>query len=217
MASQASVDVEIYGYDFMTTDRIAREVQQVMDKMKSCSGSSISREDYIPEYHVDFDREKLALHGMNVAMASSYLRSRINGTTASYYREDGEEYDITVRYAPEFRQSIEDIENIVVYNAAGNGVRIRELGTVVERLTPPTIERKNRERVVTVTGYVAPDAALGTLASEVRAAIAPDRYTLRRNRLAGRFARRPAGHIQRPAHTGRHDYHACIHCAGRPV
>lgn len=172
MASQASVDVEIYGYDFAATDRIAREVQQVMDKMKSCSGTSISREDYIPEYHVDFDREKLALHGLNVATASSYLRSRINGTTASYYREDGEEYDITVRYAPEYRQSIEDIENIVIYNAAGEGVRVRELGTVVERLTPPTIERKNRERVVTVTGYVAPDAALGTLAAEVRAAIA---------------------------------------------
>ena len=172
MASQASVDVEIYGYDFMTTDRIAREVQQVMDKMKSCSGTSISREDYIPEYHVDFDREKLALHGMNVAMASSYLRSRITGTTASCSREHGEESDITLRYAPSFRQSLEDIYTIVVYNAAGNGVRIRELGTVVERLTPPTIERKNRERVVTVTGYVAPDAALGTLASEVRAAIA---------------------------------------------
>lgn len=79
LASQASVDVEIYGYDFTTTDRIAREVQKVMEKMKSCSGTSISREDYIPEYHVDFDREKLALHGLNVATASSYLRSRING------------------------------------------------------------------------------------------------------------------------------------------
>ena len=167
MASQASVDVEIYGYDFATTDRVAKEIQQAMEQMKSCSGANISREDYIPEYQVDFDREKLALHGLNVATASSYLRNRINGTTSSYYREDGDEYDITVRYAPEFRQSVEDLENVLVYNNEGKGIRIRELGTVVERLTPPTIERKNRERVVTVTGYVAPGAALGTLAEEI--------------------------------------------------
>ena len=169
MASQASVDVEIYGYDFATTDRVAKEIQQAMEQMKSCSGANISREDYIPEYQVDFDREKLALHGLNVATASSYLRNRINGTTSSYYREDGDEYDITVRYAPEFRQSVEDLENVLVYNNEGKGIRIRELGTVVERLTPPTIERKNRERVVTVTGYVAPGAALGTLAEEINA------------------------------------------------
>ena len=172
MASQASVDVEIYGYDFEVTDRVARQVKSAMEQMASCSGANISREDYIPEYQVDFDREKLALNGLNVATASAFLRSRINGTTASYYREDGDEYDITVRYAPEFRQSVEDIENIVVYNNQGKGVRIRELGAVVERLTPPTIERKNRERVVTVVGYVAPGAALGTLATEVRALLA---------------------------------------------
>ena len=42
------------------------------------------------------------------------LRNRINGSTASKYREDGDEYDIKVRYAPVFRQSVEDIENILV-------------------------------------------------------------------------------------------------------
>lgn len=171
MASQSSVDVEIYGYDFETTDRIARQVQIAMNKLTSCSGATISREDYIPEYQVDFDREKLALHGLNVATASMYLRNRINGSTASYYREDGDEYDITVRYAPEHRQSVEDLENIMIYNTQGHGVRVRELGVVVERLTPPTIERKNRERVVTVSGLVAPGAALGTLAADTRAAL----------------------------------------------
>ena len=41
---------------------------------------------------------------------SLYVSSAINGSTMSFYREDGEEYDIRVRYAPEFRTSIEDIE-----------------------------------------------------------------------------------------------------------
>lgn len=165
---KSTVDVEIYGYDFSMTDKIASELSNKMKDLKICSGVHISREDYIPEYQVDFDREKLALNGLNVATASSYLRNRINGSTASYYREDGDEYDITVRYAPEYRQSVEDIENIMVYNSQGHGVRIRDLGKVVERMTPPTIERKNRERVVTVKGVVAPGAALGDLVSETQ-------------------------------------------------
>ena len=168
MGGQSTVDVEIYGYDFSMTDKIASELSNKMKDLKICSGVHISREDYIPEYQVDFDREKLALNGLNVATASSYLRNRINGSTASYYREDGDEYDITVRYAPEYRQSVEDIENIMVYNSQGHGVRIRDLGKVVERMTPPTIERKNRERVVTVKGVVAPGAALGDLVSETQ-------------------------------------------------
>ena len=84
----------------------------------------------------------------------------MNGSVQSYYREDGDEYDIRVRYAPEFRTGIEDIENIIIYNNQGRGIRIKDLGTVVESATPPQIERKNRERMITVSGVVADGYAL---------------------------------------------------------
>ena len=171
MGGESTVDVEIYGYDFASSDSVANEIARRMRTIKGCSQVNVSRGDYIPEYQIDFDREKLALNGLNVATASQFLRNRINGTTASYYREEGEEYDIRVRYAPEFRESIEDIENIMVYNNQGQGIRIRELGKVVERLTPPTIERKDRERIVTVSGYVGKGYALSELVESTRAEI----------------------------------------------
>ena len=160
MGGETTVDIEIYGYDFEETDRVAQEVAERMRSTKVASQVNISREDYIPEYQIDFDREKLALNGLNVTTASMFLRNRINGSLASRYREDGDEYNIRVRYAPEFRQSINDLENIVIYNNQGKGVRVRDLGVVVERMTPPTIERKNRERVITVSAVVAQGAAL---------------------------------------------------------
>ena len=169
MGGESTVDVEIYGYNFASSDSIANEIARRMRSLKGCSQVSISRDDYIPEYQIDFDREKLAINGLNVATASQALRSRINGTTASFYREEGEEYDIRVRYAPEFRESIEDLENILIYNPQGKGIRLRELGKVVERMTPPTIERKDRERIVTVSGYVAKGSALSELVGATRA------------------------------------------------
>ena len=103
---------------------------------------------------MDFDREKLAIYGLNLSTAANALRNRINGSTASYFREDGDEYDIKVVYERSKRESIEAIENILLYNAMGQGVRLKEVGTVVERFTPPTIERKDRERIITVSTVV---------------------------------------------------------------
>ncbi|MDE6463792.1 MAG: efflux RND transporter permease subunit, partial [Muribaculaceae bacterium] len=154
MGGQATIDYEIYGYDFAETDSAARMLQNALHAIPGTADVMISRSDYQPEYQVDFDREKLALYGLNLSTAATYLRNRINGQLASRFREDGEEYDIKVMYAPENRTSIEDIENILIYNNTGTAVRVRDVGTVVERFSPPTIERKDRERVVTVSTTV---------------------------------------------------------------
>ena len=160
MGSTSSVKLEIYGYDFNTSDRIAKEIAAEMRETPEISQVLISRDEYTPEIHVDFDREKLMLNGINITTASQYVRNRINGSIMSYFREDGDEYNIRVRYAPEFRQGYEDIENIVLYGSQGQAVRLSEVAKIVEGRTPPTIERKDRERIVTITGIVAKGYAL---------------------------------------------------------
>ncbi len=170
MGGQSTIDFEIVGYDFDKTDKVANELKELLSKIKGCSEVRIQRSDYQPEYQVDFDREKLALHGLNSSTAATYLRNRINGATASKYREDGDEYDIKVMYAPEKRQSIEDLENILIYNSQGQGIRVKDLGKVVERFTPPTIDRKDRERLNTVTSVIS-GAALGDVVNEAKAQI----------------------------------------------
>ena len=154
MSGQSTLNYEIYGYDFTKTDSVAQRLKRILESVPGAADVNISRSDYQPEYHVDFDREKLALYGLNLSTAASALRNRINGTTASYFREDGMEYDIKVMYDPEHRRSISDIENIMLYNTMGQGVRLKEVGTVVERFYPPTIERKDRERIITVSTVV---------------------------------------------------------------
>ena len=172
MGGASTVDIEIYGYDFETTDRVAKEIQGKLLEGTEFAQVLISRDEYTPEYQVDFDREKLAVNGLNSTTAASYLSAAMNGSTQSFYREDGDEYDIRVRYAPEFRTSIEDIENIIIYNNMGKGVRIKDLGTVVETLTPPSIQRKNRERLITVSGVVANGVALSDAVAATDAVIA---------------------------------------------
>ena len=170
MGGQSVIDFEIYGYDFEETDSVARQLSRVLRNIKGAADITISRSDYQPEYQVDFDREKLALNGLNLQTAAYFLRNRINGSVASYYREDGEEYDIKVMYAPEHRTEISDIENIVIVNNQGRGVRVKDVGTVVQRLTPPTIQRMDRERVVKVSTVV-DGVPMGDLVTQAQAEI----------------------------------------------
>ena len=160
MGSTASVKLDIYGYDFNTSDRIASDIVAQLGDRPEVSQVLISRDDYSPEYHIDFDREKLKLNGIDLTTASQYVRNRINGSIMSFFRQDGDEYNIRVRYAPEFRQSTEDIENIVLYGSAGQAIRLSEVANIVEGQTPPTIMRKDRERIVTITAIVAKGYAL---------------------------------------------------------
>ena len=151
MTSGSTVDVEILGYDFDVTEKLAKEIKEKMSNTKGFRDVTISREDYKPQYQIEFDREKLSLNGLDVATASTFIRNRMNGMTASLFREDGEEYKIKVRYDRAHRQSIEDIENIMIYNQSGKAIRLNEVAKVVEKFSPPSIERQDRERIVKVS------------------------------------------------------------------
>lgn len=171
MMGGASAVFEVYGYDFDESDAVAATFMEQMKNVDGVGEAYISREKYQPGYRVEFDREKLAQHGLNLTTASTYLRNRINGATASFYREDGEEYNIKVRYAPEYRTDLSDIENILIYGTGNSAVRIKDVGRVVENFTPPTIERKDRQRVNTVTCVVSGGSALSDVVDAGKAII----------------------------------------------
>lgn len=164
MGGQSTVDIEIYGNDFFTADKYASIVSKKMLESPKCGAAIISREEYAPELSVNFDRQKLAENGMNLGTASTLVKNRIGGSIASVYREDGKEYFIKVRYAPEFRQDIDDIKNITIFNTQGAGIKVGELAEVKEQLTPPTIERKDRSRIVKVKCTAPDGVALSELA-----------------------------------------------------
>ena len=147
----ADIDVKIFGYDFDVSDAFARELMDKFQEIEGTRDLTLSREQMRLEYNVVFDHEKLAIYGLNNATASTFIRNRINGLTASRYREDGEEYDIVVRYAEQFRGSLEDIENIKLYGSGGQTIRVKDIGEVVEHFSPPSIQHEDRQRVISVS------------------------------------------------------------------
>ncbi|MCF0177966.1 MAG: efflux RND transporter permease subunit [Bacteroidales bacterium] len=165
----SSADVEIYGYDFDQTSIVAEEVKNLLkEKVKGARDIVISRDKDRPELMINFDKEKLSSHGLSSSVASTYVRNRVAGLNAGFLKEDGEEYNIVVRLKEENRNSIMDIQNLTIPTPAGQRIKLSEIASVEEYFSPPTIERKSRQRYlkVEVTPYKVP---LGTLAKRMEA------------------------------------------------
>ncbi len=165
-----NVSVEIYGYDFDETNILATELKRKFKELPSARDVTISREEDRAELQINFDKEKLARHGLSTSQAAMYVRYRVNGMTAGFLKEDGEEYDIVVRLKEEFRNSLTDIEELTIMSPRGEKIKLSELAEINEYWCPPNIERKNRQRYLTVS--VTPyNASLGDLAKDIQGVI----------------------------------------------
>ena len=168
----STVDIKVFGHDMNDAMATAKELREKMSKLSTMRDAQLSREDLQPEFNVVFDRDKLSYYGMNSATAAQFVRNRIYGFECTKYREDGDEYDIVVRYDEPFRESLEVVENITLYSATGQPVKLKEVARIEESFSSPTIERENRQRIVTVKGSVGANIALGDAVAEVNAMLA---------------------------------------------
>ena len=150
--SNNSLSVEIYGYDFDQTTNYAQELKRrVEQNVPGARDTKISRDEDRAELKITFDKQKLALHGLSGSTVALYVRNRVNGMAAGYLKEEGEEYNIVVRLREEYRSSISDIEQLSIPTPTGKSIKLKELGSVEEYWCPPTIQRKNRQRYLTLT------------------------------------------------------------------
>ena len=172
MGGASNVTIKVFGHDMEKAMLTAKDLQTRMSQLSTLRDVKLSREDLQPEFNVRFDRDKLSYYGLNSATAAQFVRNRIYGYECAKYREDGDEYNIVVRYAEEFRESIEDVENIVLYTAMGQAIKLKDVATVTEEFASPEIERENRQRIVTVEGSLGAGVALGEAVAEVNGLLA---------------------------------------------
>jgi hydrophobic/amphiphilic exporter-1 (mainly G- bacteria), HAE1 family len=162
-----TIDVEIYGYDLDQTTQYANEVAKRLESIDGARNIDISREKEKPELRIELDRDKMAAAGLNTYTVSNALYNRVTGLIATRFREEGEEYNVKIRLKEEYRNSITDIENITLQSPSGQSIRLGEIGEVVEYWSPPNLQRKGRERMVTVS--VTPhEVSIGRLAVGIK-------------------------------------------------
>jgi len=149
--SQNTVNIEIYGYNFEATSELANAIADSVSTIPGATNVNVSRDPFKPQLQIVPDREKMAQHGLNTFTVANAVRNRVEGPYLSRYREEGNEYDIVLRFEEEERNTISDLDNIAVMNMNGDMIRLSEVVTIEEHWSPPNIEHKGRERMVSIS------------------------------------------------------------------
>jgi len=145
------IQVEIRGYDLETADTLAKQVESLMEQVDGITDVRISRETGTPEELIVIDRQKAADMKLTVSQIANTLQTFLTGTRASNYREAGDEFWIRVQIKDAEKLSLEEILDLTLTNSAGQPVMLRNVVNVRPRKGPVRIERKDQERVVTVS------------------------------------------------------------------
>ena len=162
MGGGSNLEVKVYGNSFDETNIIAEKISQALKGIKGTKDILISRDKEKTELQLVLDNAKMTSFGLNTAAVATAIRNRITGITATKYKEEGNEYDVIVRYDEKFRQSTEDIENISISTPQGKMIKLSEITQLKRFYSPPNIERENKVRVVTVSSALS-GTDLGTV------------------------------------------------------
>jgi CzcA family heavy metal efflux pump len=162
--------VELYGHDMGEARAYAETVTAAMATVEGVEDVQISRKEEKPEIKVVVDREKASGLGLDVRTIGKQIETFFAGSTATRYREGGDEYDVEVRLQPKDRDRIEDLRDAFISLPGGGQVSLVNVAKIEYGLGPTKVERKDQERYITVSAEIS-GRDLGSVAKDVRKAL----------------------------------------------
>lgn len=179
------VSIELSGDDFAKLGEIADRIQRLIADVPGLATLDSDFDLARPEVLVHVDREQAARLGLTTAKIATTVRTAVHGTEASQFRDGEDEWDVTVRFAPEARASLTDLSRLVVVNEDGVQIPLETVARVSTGSALQSIQHKDRRRVVTIAGKVtSPDQAVPVRTEaqrriEAEADLLPPGYALR--------------------------------------
>ncbi len=167
---QERVQVEIRGYDLEIGEALAQQVKKIVENVEGVTDVRLSREIGNPEELFVIDRQKAADMKLSVTQIGRTIQTVLTGTQASMYREAGHEFRILVKVKNSERMNIGDILDLTLTNSDGEPVSLRNVVNVRPRRGPMRIERRDRERVLSISGEMA-GRDLGSILADIRQGI----------------------------------------------
>lgn len=168
----APVSIELTGFDLDRLGSLAEQIRQKIAAIPGVRDTDISLRAGKPELQVRLDRTRAAALGYDLSSVAMALRNSIEGNTDAKYRERGEEYNIRVQFADLDRDRIDSVRQVVVGSVTPRPgdtepVYLGDIAKITYGAGPTKVDRKNRMRMVSVTGFLAPGVAMGTVQKQV--------------------------------------------------
>ena len=142
-------------------DRIAQEFIAEISKTGIVQNPQSDLRLNTPELRVEINRDKLGDLGIPVEAVGRTLQTMLGGMQITRFKRDGEQYDVIVQVAPRDRSRPNDISDIYVRARDGSMVQLANVVTVLEGVSPASLNHFQRLRAVAITASLAPGYTIG--------------------------------------------------------
>jgi cobalt-zinc-cadmium resistance protein CzcA len=126
--------VKIVGPNLEELTKLADRVRDEMSQVRGVTDLGIFPVLGQPNLNIKVDREKAARYGLNSGDVNTIVQAAMGGAVASQVLEGERQFDLVVRYTPEYRDNIDDIRNIKVGYTSPSGanayIPLSELATI---------------------------------------------------------------------------------------
>ncbi len=171
LGGKGDVEVKIFGNELGRIRSYGERLKRRLETIPGATDVTFSMSEGRPELQVDLDRQQIRLLGLSPVAVASTIHTYFMGTTATMYRDKGDEYKVLVRAPASVRENIDKLRALPVVTPAGTTVPLETVAHIRESLGPTGIDRENQQRIGTIA-ITRHDVALGTLVKRVNAAVA---------------------------------------------
>ena len=148
--TEKDIEVKIVGFNIAGAKAIANELKSKMEKVNGLVDISLNTKETTPELQVHLNKDLLNHYNLSALQVASNISTAIQGRVASQYREKGDEYNIYVQFAKQYRNSKESLEQIELAIPTGGRIKLKDVAGIAEEQSSPTIFRENQSRFVSV-------------------------------------------------------------------
>ena len=157
------INIEIEGPDYAELIMVAERMRNFINS-KNIAGIDELKIDVNkskPTMQVEIDRQKAGELGVSSGQVGQLLRNSIFGSKAGIYKEDGEDYDIYVRFNKENRYNTNALfdQKIIFRDQATGKIKEIPVSVIAKQKNSSgfsAIKHKSTKRVVTVYSALAP-------------------------------------------------------------
>lgn len=150
---RAPMGVKVSGPDLETLDRMAVRFEELLRQVPQVEAATVNADRVVgkPYFELQVNREAIARYGLSVVEVQQTIVTAIGGEMVGMTVEGRERYPIRVRYPREMRNSVEDLEAVLVDTAYGYPVPLSYLAELRYVRGPQMIRSENSFPVAYVT------------------------------------------------------------------
>lgn len=165
--ARQDVAIKIFGEDLDQLSDLASQTERLILPVSGVQDIYVEEVTGLPQIVVDYNRASMAQYGLQVADVNAVLRTAFAGQAAGAVYEGDRRFDLVVRMQGNYRQNLQDIENLFVPLAGGGQIPMRQVADIRFEEGPMQISREEGRRRI-VVGFNVRGRDVESIVSEIQ-------------------------------------------------